>query len=233
MSIDFLTEICLIVSISVSIILFSYMVLPKSERIKIFFITNKKYISPNCISKWRMYGVIPTILLLYIGVNYNNSIMAIIAVCLFTFLASTDALDGQVARHCKQTSSNGAILDALADKFLDLPILFLLCIVPNLNYINLIIVIFIATLDITGQKIRGKNSPPEAGLAGKTKTTLKFITIYLMSLNGRYIDIYNTYDLKTIVFVLLIITSIFTVMSMAMKTRWYNSYLRNYLKDYL
>jgi len=229
---NFLLEITVALVVVILVLLLSYIVLPRSEIVKDFFVRNQKWLSPNCISNWRKYGVFLIIVGLIFGILANDNTVSVITVWIFTFLAATDALDGQVARRCGLMSPEGAKLDAEADKYFDLPILFILSLIPIIEPIYLFFVIGVIIFDIIGQKMRGVNSPVEAGIVGKAKTTIKFIVIYFMSLI-RYPEIYDILKLEIIIPVLLAAALILAGTSMGMKTKWYNEYLRKYLKEYL
>jgi len=230
---SFLIEISVSLIIVSSILYLSYMVIPNNERVRSFFINNKKFLSPNCISNWRRFGGIPTVFVYVFGVYTDNYTLTYFAIWLFVFLTITDLLDGVVARQCNQKSSDGAILDAEADKWLDLPALIVLSVFPIVNITYLIIVLLILLFDLVGQLIRGISSPPEAGIFGKAKTTVKFAVIYLMTLSVRYPDLHSTLKLEIVIVVLLLTALILAGISMGMKTKWYKQYARRYLQEYL
>jgi phosphatidylglycerophosphate synthase len=209
-----------------------YIIIPKNQRVRDFFIRNQKYFSPNCISSWRMYLGGPIIIAYIYGMTVENSYIIYIAIWSFMFLAITDLLDGIVARYCDLETPEGASLDAKADKWFDLPALFAFSFFPVFEPIYLLFFIGIASFDIIGQSIRGRNSPPEAGIFGKAKTTVKFTVIYLMIMNGRYPEIYNLLKLEIIILILLFAALLLAGVSMGMKTLWYQEYLRKYLKEY-
>lgn len=233
MSMNFWLEISVSLVIIILMLYFCYRIMPKSEFVTDFFIYYQKYLSPNCISNWRKYLGIPTVVLFMFGIYDNNNLVVYSAVWLFVFLAISDLLDGVVARNCDLATEEGAKLDAEADKWFDLPALFAFSIFPFINPIYLISVISIATFDIIGQFIRGKNSPPEAGIIGKAKTTIKFITIYMMSLHGRYDEIYNNLQLDIVIIIMLFLATLLASLSMGMKTKWYNDYIRKYIQEYI
>lgn len=232
MVMNFWLEISVSLVIVTLVLNLCYRVIPNSEEVRGFFIRNQKFLSPNCISNWRKYGGILLIISFIIAVK-TQTIWAVYSIIwLFVLLAITDLLDGIVARFCNLETKEGAILDAEADKWFDLPVLFAFCFFPAFEPVYLIIVTPLAIFDFWGQKIRGKNSPPEASIVGKTKTTIKFIVIYLMSLNGRYPEIYDILKLETIILVLLIFALVFAGLSMSMKTKWYRESVRVYLDDF-
>lgn len=232
MSMNFWLEIIVSLVIISVVIILCYWVIPRNISVIEFFINNKRFLSPNCISNWRKYLGIPTVLLFIYGIKSQNSIIVYLAVWIFMFLAISDLLDGVVARNCNMCSIEGAKLDAQADKWFDLPAMFAFSFFPTFEPIYLIPVTFIAIFDIIGQFIRGLNSPPEAGIIGKAKTTIKFITIYMMSFTGRYPEIYDTLKLETVILIFLFLALLLAGLSMGMKTKWYNEYLRKYLNDY-
>lgn len=161
-------------------------------------------LSANGICMWRIYC--SPCLALGIYIFYDNEVLSFIILQWYIFLFVTDALDGEVARHKQNITSIGKALDPLADKILDLPILFILVIHSN-NYYSISLVLFIILFDGIGQIIRGKSCDPSASWVGKVKTIFKVIVIYTFSLN-RY-DI----DIETVNAVLLVITFVFTFWS--------------------
>lgn len=244
MHMNFWLESGVILFIITIISLLSWKVRNKEEKYIHFFIKYKKILSPNCISNWRKYGGIPTMLMYTIGFITQNPALVYTSIWLFAFLAITDLLDGIVARACDMATVAGAKLDAEADKWFDLPALVNLSLVPLFitffeisidiifTPIYLFFILGIIIFDIIGQKMRGKNSPAEASIVGKAKTTVKFITIYFMSINGRYPDAYDILMLETVILILLIIAMILAGLSMGMKTKWYRDYIRKYFEEY-
>lgn len=226
-----------IINIIILISILSYAIY-KETIVTDFF---KKYISPNFVSYLRLWFGWFDIVYYNYGVHIQSTDMVYVAVWFFTFLAMTDLLDGIVARACGLKSSKGAILDAFADKGFYIPALLMFSYFPSYEPMYLLLSFGILTFDIIGQYIRGKYSPPEAGIYGKIKTTIIFITIYAMIMNGRYPDIYNTYQLEIIIPILLSFSLFFAGISMMMKTKWYNidfkkwynGYLKVYLKEYI
>jgi phosphatidylglycerophosphate synthase len=233
MSMNFYLEISISLLIIGIILIFCYRIIPRNPTVIEFFIDNKKYLSPNCISNWRKYLGIPTVIFYIYGMYTQNSMIVYSTIWLFMFLAISDLLDGVVARNCNMATPEGAKLDAEADKWFDLPALFAFSFFPVFEPIYLIPVSFIAIFDIIGQFIRGRNSPPEAGIVGKAKTTIKFIVIYMMSFTGRYPKIYETLKLEIVILVLIFLALLLAGLSMGMKTKWYNDYIRKYIQDYL
>lgn len=143
-------------------------------------------LSANGICMWRIYLSIP--LGIITAIFYYNPIISFVVFQIYVFLFTTDALDGAVARALNNVTGIGKILDPLADKILDLLILAIVSL-----YSQNTLLIFLATLiiifDISGQIIRGKSKNPAASWVGKTKTVIKVITIYFISLNRYDVDV--------------------------------------------
>lgn len=244
MQMDFGIEISGILIVLIFKVYLNLVLIPKNEKVQNFIIRHKKYLSPNSVSNWRKYLGIPTIGLLIYGIVIQDAVVIYATTWIFTFLALSDWTDGVIARSCDMKTEEGAILDAEADKWFDLPPLISLSILPFvILYLGLSIsivftpmyipfIIILIVFDIIGQTIRGKNSPPEASIVGKAKTTIKFITIYMMSINGRYPEVYIEWMFEIIIMVLLIISSILAGISMGMKTKWYRENLRKNLEEF-
>lgn len=180
---------------------------------KIDFIKNcldAPILSSNGICMWRVYFSIP--LAFFTIIFYKNIVVSSILLQFYVLLFASDALDGAVARKLNNVTDLGKILDPFADKFLDLIILFIVCLYSN-NNIFIAIAILIIIFDILGQKIRSKTSSPAANKIGKTKTVLKVISIYIISLNR--FDIYLDY----IGLFLLTISLFFTFSSFYLKVK--------------
>jgi len=222
-----LIEIGLALIIMISVLILSYIILPKNTKVQKFFKRNK-ILHPNSISYWRIFGGIPLTILYYYSVSTQNQVLILITIELLVFLAISDLLDGCVARNCNLITEKGKSLDALADKWFDLPLLLLLTFL--VGPISFILAILITIFDIIGQTIRGKYSSAAAGIAGKAKTSLKFITIYFLSLYDRYPDLYHKLNLDYFVPSLLISATILAGISMAMKTKWFNDNLEEKIK---
>lgn len=219
MNMSFILEISVNFIIILLMLYFCYGVIQKNKIVQSYFIKHQKYLSPNCISKWRKYFGAPTIAFFVYGMVIEDKYIVYASVWFYVFLAISDLLDGVVARSCNLKTEEGAKLDAECDKWFDLPALFVFSLFPVFEPIYLINVSLITTFDIIGQYIRGKNSPPEAGIVGKIKTTIKFSNIYLMSFIGRYPEIYVNLKLEIVILVLLILASVLAGLSMGMKTK--------------
>ena len=161
-------------------------------------------LSANGICMWRIYLSIP--LGLTAIIFYHNPVISFVVFQIYVFLFTTDALDGAVARATQNVTGIGKVLDPLADKILDLLALFIVVFYSS-NIYFIVLTLFIILFDIIGQLIRGKSKNPAASWVGKTKTVIKVITIYVISLN-RY-----ELDLDYIGGVFLTVTLVFTFWS--------------------
>lgn len=203
------------------VLLLCYGVIQKNKSVKGFLKRNTLFFSPNNFSYMRLFGGIPNVILFQIGMYIQSEKLVYAAIWFFTFLAMTDVLDGVIARATNLESDKGASLDAKADKWFDLPALWGLCFFPIIKPMYLITVFLTTVFDIIGQSIRGKFSSVHSEIIGKSKTTTKFVLIYLLSLEFRYNKIYLTFELETFIPVLLIFMVFFSGGSMALKTKWY------------
>jgi CDP-diacylglycerol--glycerol-3-phosphate 3-phosphatidyltransferase len=68
----------------------------------------------NIVTIGRILTIPVFIIILYLPLRYSNWIAALV----FCLIASTDAVDGWLARKHKQVTRAGAVLDPLADKLL-------------------------------------------------------------------------------------------------------------------
>jgi phosphatidylglycerophosphate synthase len=185
-----------------------------TSKYQVFFRNNKKYLSPNMISKYREIGGIPFALLLGMGLYFNEPILLTIAVVMIALLAIGDYLDGIVARACNMVTIEGMSIDARADKFFDIPILIAL---TWDNWLLLSIVIAIMCADIVGTFLRSKMKNPAAAIVGKIKTTLKFISMFILYTG----HVFGYLKVAEILFVsILLISLVFAFASAMMKINW-------------
>jgi phosphatidylglycerophosphate synthase len=188
---------------------------PQNLKESFFLYVNAPIMSANGISMWRIYLSLP--LVIATAYWYKDTDINFIFLIIYVFLFVTDALDGAVSKHLKNITNIGKILDPLADKVLDLPILLLVSYYSNSDYIFTASII-IAIVDIIGQNLRKNTANPAAGKVGKLKTVLKIITIYILGLN-RY-DIF----LEEITIILITISLILTIGSALLKTNFFNKF---------
>lgn len=164
-------------------------------------------LSGNGISMIRVYFALPLAILTFFF--YRETVISSVLLHFYILLFATDALDGAVARSLNDVSNFGKVLDPLADKILDLPILLIVCYFFG-NEWFVVLAGMICIFDIIGQKIRTKTSNPGANLIGKLKTVFKIITIYVLSLTR--FDVYLDFGL-----ILLLISLLLTTWSFGLK----------------
>jgi cardiolipin synthase (CMP-forming) len=145
-----------------------------------------------------MFFTIPTLLTwtrivaipLIVGIYYSNTMpMAtqnLVATVMFVVFALTDWLDGYLARKLNQTSSFGAFLDPVADKFLVCASLLVL--------VALIIIgreIAISALREWMAQI-GASRSVAVHMLGKLKTTSQMVAIPFLLFDGMLLGLINT-----------------------------------------
>ncbi len=126
-------------------------------------------------------------------IGHSGINVVYLAVCIvFIIAASTDALDGYLARKNNQVTDLGKFLDPVADKLLVNSLLIYLC-VSNFSgagqfKIPVFCVIIMVARDIVVDCLRfiaaKKNIVIAANIFGKAKTVAQMITIPLVLLNG-------------------------------------------------
>lgn len=135
---------------------------------------------------------IPSLPTLYLGnADLGISIYYFIAFLVFVIAASTDAVDGYLARKWNQVTDLGKFLDPVADKLL-VDSLLIYLILPHFNSSTLTIptycVIVMIIRDLVVDALRfiaaGKGKVLAANIFGKIKTVLQMIAIPLVLLNG-------------------------------------------------
>ena len=152
---------------------------------------------------------IPVFIILLV---YNRLGWALITFCV---AAVTDGMDGLIARHFRQKTSLGAILDPIADKLLMSSSIVVLAL-PQMGFANpipiwlLLLVIFrdvfillggLAFIITYGFRV----FPPT--LAGKANTVFQFLTVFVVLL-------YNWIGIQeSAVYFLFILTGLLTVVS--------------------
>lgn len=132
---------------------------------------------PNSITFSRLLGL-PFIIYLLANPNENNRWLAL---TIFLVAASTDWLDGYLARKLDQITDLGKFLDPLVDKLLVLgPLLSLI----ELNQLPAwgVFLILSRELGIAGWRVNssGNGKIPGANLLGKIKTVTQIIAIALL-----------------------------------------------------
>jgi CDP-diacylglycerol--glycerol-3-phosphate 3-phosphatidyltransferase len=153
-----------------------------------------------------MFFTIPTLLTwsrivaipLIVGVYYMGLPMAtanLVATVLFVVFAWTDWLDGFLARKLNQTSSFGAFLDPVADKFLVCASLLILVYLKRADvFVALIIIgreIAISALREWMAQI-GASRSVAVHMIGKLKTTAQMVAIPFLLYDGMLFGVVHT-----------------------------------------
>lgn len=177
---------------------------------------------PKCV---KMFWTIPTLMTwtriiaipLIVGVFYLKISPAeqnMIATVMFVVFAATDWLDGYLARKLNQTSSFGAFLDPVADKFL---VCAALLVLVHLQRADVFVALIIIGREIAISALRewmaliGATKSVAVHMLGKVKTTVQMIAIPFLLFDGTLFAVINTHIWGTW---LIWISAILTVWSM-------------------
>jgi len=153
-----------------------------------------------------MFFTLPTLLTwarivaipLIVGVFYlplEPATRNLIATVLFVVVALTDWLDGYLARKLNQTSSFGAFLDPVADKFLVCAALLILL---QLDRVNAFVALVIIGREIAISALRewmahlGAGKSVAVHMLGKLKTTAQMVAIPFLLYDGRVFGMIDT-----------------------------------------
>jgi CDP-diacylglycerol--glycerol-3-phosphate 3-phosphatidyltransferase len=162
---------------------------------------------------WTRIVAIPLI----VGVFYLNLAPIernLIATVMFVVFAATDWLDGFLARKLNQTSSFGAFLDPVADKFL---VCASLLVLVHLQRADVFVALIIIGREIAISALRewmaliGATKSVAVHMLGKVKTTVQMIAIPFLLFDGVLFGVINTHVWGTW---LIWISAILTVWSM-------------------
>lgn len=153
-----------------------------------------------------MFWTLPTLLTwarivaipLIVGIYYLPVEMAqrnLMATVLFIVVALTDWLDGWLARRLNQTSSFGAFLDPVADKFLVCAALLVLL---QLDRVNALVALVIIGREIAISALRewmaqiGASRSVAVHMIGKLKTGAQMVAIPFLLYDGRLFGVVDT-----------------------------------------
>ena len=173
-----------------------------------------------------MFFTIPTLLTwariiaipLVVGVFYlplDGPTRNLLATVLFIVVALTDWLDGWLARRMNQTSSFGAFLDPVADKFLVCAALLILL---QLDRVNAFVAFIIIGREIAISALRewmaqiGASRSVAVHMLGKLKTMSQMVAIPFLLYDG---VIFGRIDTHVWGHWLLVVAAVLTVWSMA------------------
>jgi cardiolipin synthase (CMP-forming) len=119
----------------------------------------------------------------------------LIATVLFVVFALTDWLDGYLARKLNQTSSFGAFLDPVADKFL---VCASLLVLVHLGRADVFVALVIIGREIAISALRewmaqiGASRSVAVHFIGKLKTTAQMVAIPFLLFNGKLFGVLDT-----------------------------------------
>ncbi|HZE91969.1 MAG TPA: CDP-diacylglycerol--glycerol-3-phosphate 3-phosphatidyltransferase [Rhizobacter sp.] len=154
---------------------------------------------------------------LVVGVFYLNLDEAarnLIATVLFVVVALTDWADGYLARRLNMTSSFGAFLDPVADKFL---VCAALLVLVHLNRLHALVALVIIGREIAISALRewmaqiGASRSVAVHMLGKVKTLVQMIAIPFLLYHGWLFGVIDTSLWGT---VLIYLSAVLTIWSM-------------------
>ncbi|MDO8775153.1 MAG: CDP-diacylglycerol--glycerol-3-phosphate 3-phosphatidyltransferase [Burkholderiaceae bacterium] len=146
------------------------------------------------VMTWTRIVAIPLI----VGIFYLDMTPAsqnLIATVMFVVFAATDWLDGFLARKLNQTSSFGAFLDPVADKFL---VCAALLVLVHLRRADVFVALIIIGREIAISALRewmaqiGASRSVAVHMVGKVKTTVQMIAIPFLLYDGMLFGVINT-----------------------------------------
>jgi len=146
------------------------------------------------VMTWTRIVAIPLI----VGIFYLDMTPAsrnLIATVMFVVFAATDWLDGFLARKLNQTSSFGAFLDPVADKFL---VCASLLVLVHLQRADVFVALIIIGREIAISALRewmaliGATKSVAVHMLGKIKTTVQMVAIPFLLFDGILFGVINT-----------------------------------------
>ena len=172
-----------------------------------------------------MFFTLPTLLTwariiaipLIVGVFYlplDAATRNLIATVMFVVFALTDWADGYLARKLNQTSSFGAFLDPVADKFL---VCASLLVLVHLDRADVFVALIIIGREIAISALRewmaqiGASRSVAVHMLGKVKTTVQMVAIPFLLYDGALFEVIDTHLWGN---VLIWVAAVLTVWSM-------------------
>ena len=162
---------------------------------------------------WARIVAIPLI----VGVFYlqiEPGLQNLAATVLFVVVAITDWADGYLARRLNMTSSFGAFLDPVADKFL---VCAALLVLVHLNRVHALVAFVIIGREIAISALRewmaqiGASRSVAVHMLGKLKTVVQMVAIPFLLFDGELFGIIDTHLWGT---ALIYIAAVLTIWSM-------------------
>ena len=162
---------------------------------------------------WTRIAAIPLI----VGVFYlpiSAATQNLLASVMFVVFAATDWLDGYLARKLNQTSSFGAFLDPVADKFL---VCAALLVLVHLQRADVFVALIIIGREIAISAFRewmaqiGASKSVAVHMIGKIKTSVQMVAIPFLLYDGLLFGVVDTHVWGTW---LIWISAVLTVWSM-------------------
>ena len=162
---------------------------------------------------WARIVAIPLI----VGVFYLNlepGLQNLLATVLFVVVALTDWADGYLARRLNMTSSFGAFLDPVADKFL---VCAALLVLVHLNRVHALVAFVIIGREIAISALRewmaqiGASRSVAVHMLGKVKTVVQLVAIPFLLYDGRLFGVIDTHLWGTL---LIYAAAVLTIWSM-------------------
>ena len=148
------------------------------------------------IMTWTRIVAIPLI----VGIFYLDDISLVsrnlIATAMFVVFAATDWLDGFLARKLNQTSSFGAFLDPVADKFL---VCASLLVLVDLQRADVFVALIIIGREIAITALRewmaliGATKSVAVHMLGKVKTVVQMVAIPFLLFDGLLLGFIDTH----------------------------------------
>ncbi len=162
---------------------------------------------------WARIVAIPLI----VGVFYldiDQRLQNLLATVLFVVVALTDWLDGYLARRLNMTSSFGAFLDPVADKFL---VCAALLVLVHLTRLHALVAFVIIGREIAISALRewmaqiGASRSVAVHMLGTLKTVVQMVAIPFLLYDGRLFGLIDTRLWGT---VLIVVAAVLTIWSM-------------------
>ena len=162
---------------------------------------------------WARIVAIPLVVgIFYIDVEWPSR--NLVATLLFIVVALTDWADGFVARRLNMTSSFGAFLDPVADKFL---VTAALLVLVHLNRLHALVALVIIGREIAISALRewmaqiGASRSVAVHMVGKVKTVVQMVAIPFLLYHGVLFGFIDTHLWGT---VLIYLSAVLTIWSM-------------------